>query len=92
MRFWPIMQRIEILQVGMPLEENDPGRELVRMLHLLDQFLALLLGEPREAPVIQEAVVQPVLANRRQLVFQGLVQDVDDFLLTLHGQPPPLPG
>ncbi len=30
------------------------------------------------------AVVEPVLVDGRQLVLQRLVQDLDDFLLTLH--------
>src|SRR5262249_944417 len=45
---------------------------------------ALLLGELGEAPVVEHAVVQPVLVDGTQLVLERLVQDVDDLFLPLH--------
>src|SRR5687767_1581448 len=53
-------------------------------MHLLDRFLALLLGEPGEAPIVEHAVVQPVLVDGAELVLEGLVEDIDDVFLALH--------
>ena len=38
-------QRIELLHVGKAFEEDDARDQLVGVMHLLDRFLALLLGE-----------------------------------------------
>ena len=87
----PDHQRRDVLQVGQALQEDDAHHQLVGVLHLLDQFLALLLGELGEAPVVEHAVVQPVLVDGAQLVLEGLVQDVDDLFLALHAASP-VPG
>ena len=70
----PDMQRIEHLQVGKAVEEDDALHELVGVLHLLDQFLAPFLGELVEAPVVEQAVMQPVLVDRGQLVRRPLLR------------------
>jgi hypothetical protein len=54
------------------------------MLHLLDGFLALLLGKTRKPPVIEQAMMQPVLVDRRHLMAQRLVQIFNDLLVALH--------
>ena len=72
------------LQIGKTFEEDDARHQLVGMMHLLDRFLALLLGELGEAPVLEHAVVQPVLVDGAELVLEGLVEDVDDVFLALH--------
>src|SRR5438874_2986059 len=46
-------QRIEHLHVGKAIEENDAVGEAVGVVHLLDRFLAPLLGELQQAPVMQ---------------------------------------
>ena len=51
----------------MTLKEDDAVRQFVRVMHFLDGFLTFLLGEPREAPVAQEAVVEPVLIDGAEL-------------------------
>ena len=51
----------------MGLEEDDPGDQPIGMVHLLDAFLAALLGHVAEAPVLLQPVVQPVLAHRLEL-------------------------
>ena len=51
----PDVQRIEHLHVGEAVEEDDAVDELVGVLHLLDQFLAPLLGEIVVAPVLAAA-------------------------------------
>src|SRR5439155_9772167 len=57
---------------------------LVGVLHLLDRLLALLLGELGEAPVVEHAVVQPILVDGAELVLERLVKDVDDVFPALH--------
>src|SRR5690606_21902077 len=77
-------QRIERLQVRMPLEEDDSLDQLVGVVHLLDAFLTRLLRDPAVAPVILETVMQPVLADCGQLAPQGAVQVVDDAWIAFH--------
>jgi hypothetical protein len=80
------VQRIQHLHVGEAVEEDDAFHQLVGVLHLLDRFLAPLLGEVLQAPVVQQAVVQPVLVDGRQFVSQGLVQEIDDLWIALHAE------
>ena len=80
----PDMQRIEHLHIGKAFEEDDAHGDLVGMLHLLDGFLAPLLGERLVAPIIEQAIMQPVLIDRRQLVTQRVVEIFDNFGLALH--------
>lgn len=75
----------DVLQVGESLQEQDAIHQLVGVVHLLDRFLALLFPKPRHAPMIQHAVVQPVLVDGAQLELEGLVQDVYDLFLAFHG-------
>src|SRR6476660_3192350 len=42
-------QGVDVLQIGKAFEEDDADHKLVGVLHLLDRFLPLLLGEPGEA-------------------------------------------
>src|ERR1043165_7161275 len=79
------VQRIEHLHVGEALQEDDAVDELVGVLHLLDRFLAPLLGEVLVAPVVEQPVMQPVLIDRGQLAAQALVEIVDDLGVALHG-------
>ena len=81
----PDAQGRDVLQVGMPLQEDDAVDDLVRVLHLLDQLFALFLCELGEAPVREQSVMQPVLVHRAKLVLQRVVQNVDDVLVALHG-------
>ncbi len=68
----------------MPLQEDDPRDDLVGVMHFLDRFLALLLGEPRKTPVFEKPVVQPVLVDGAELQEQRLVKPLDDLLFALH--------
>lgn len=56
-------ERRDGLEVGMAFEEDDAGDQPVGVLHLLDRFLALLLGELGDAHVVEETVVEPVLVD-----------------------------
>ena len=78
------MQRVEHLHVGEAVEEDDALDQLVGVLHLLDQFLAPLLGEIFVAPIVQQPVMQPVLVDRGEFVPKRLVEIFDDFGVALH--------
>src|SRR5262249_3603482 len=52
--------------------------------HLFDRFLALLLGELGVAPVVEHAVVQPILVNRTQFVLESIIENIDDLFLAFH--------
>ncbi len=77
-------ERIELLHVGEAFEEDDAGHELVGVMHLLDGFLALLLGELGVAPVVEQAVVQPVLIDGGEFARQRLIEILDDCRIALH--------
>ena len=49
------VQRIEHLHVGKAVEEDDAVDQLVGVLHLLDRFLAPLLGERFQSPSCRAA-------------------------------------
>src|SRR5690606_31034037 len=66
-------------------EEDDALDQPVGVVHLLDRFHALLLRQLGVAPVLGEAVVQPVLIDRGELVAQGAVEDLDDLRVPSHG-------
>jgi len=69
-------KRFEGLHVGIAIEENDPLDELVGMLHFLDGFLAPLPCKRFVAPIIQQAVMQPILIHCGELVAQRLVYSI----------------
>ena len=71
-------QRVEHLQVGEAVEEDDALDEAVRVVHLLDGFLAPGLGELLVAPIVQDPVMEPVLVDRRQLAAQAAIEILDN--------------
>src|SRR5690606_12587263 len=68
-----LAQRLEVRQ---SLEEQDPLGEHVGVLHLVDGFLVLVLGQFLQAPVLQHLGVQEVLVDRGQLVVERLVEEL----------------
>src|SRR5438552_18479226 len=64
------MKGFQRLHIGTSIEENDALDELVRMLHLLNRFLAPRPGHHLVAPVIEQTVMQPVLIHRVARVTQ----------------------
>src|SRR6266478_4206087 len=70
----PDMQRIEHLHVGKTIEENDAVNEFIGVFHLFDGLLAPFFGESLVAPVLEQAIVQPILIDGRKLVTQRLVE------------------
>ena len=73
----PDVQRIEHLHVGEAVQEDDAIHELVGVLHLLDRFLPLELGELVDAPMVEQAIVQQrhVLDGYRDGQNVGLILD-----------------
>ena len=77
-------QAAEHLEIGQAAQKQDAVGQLVGVLHLVDRFVALVLGEPGHAPVVEHAVVQPVLVDRGHLVPQALVEIFDNLGIALH--------
>ena len=63
-------QLVQILEIGQTLEKEDALHQAFRMAHLVDRFLALVLREAPESPVIEHLRVQKILVDCRQLVRQ----------------------
>ena len=78
------MQRIEHLHVRKTVKKDDAFDELIGVLHLLDGFLAPLFGERFVAPIVEQAIMQPILIDRGQFVPQRLVEKIDDTRLPSH--------
>jgi hypothetical protein len=58
------------------------------MLHLIDRLVPLIVGEPVHAPIVEHAVVQPILVDRRQLVPERVIEMLDDLWVAFHGSAP----
>src|SRR5215831_11603712 len=78
----------DVLQVWQAFQKDDARHQLVGVLHLLDGLFALLLCKLGKAPVVEHAIVQPILVNSAQFVLQPLIEDVDDLFLALHPTSP----
>src|SRR3546814_21028006 len=61
-------QPAEQLEVGEAAQKEDAVCQLVGMLHLVDRFLTLEMREPRDAPIVEHAVMQPILIDRSQQI------------------------
>ena len=72
------MELIE-LHTRTPLEEDDPRHEVVGVLHLLDRFLTPIVCKRLVAPMIEQAVMQPILVHGGQLVTQAGDEILDHF-------------
>src|ERR1700687_33300 len=77
-------QGIEHLHVGKPVEEQDAIGEAVGVVHLLDGFLAPLLGQLQQTPIVQHPIMQPILVDGGELAAQTLVEIFDDSCVALH--------
>src|SRR5215468_4110574 len=77
-------QGIEYLHIGKAFEEQDAVGETVGVVHLLDGFLAPDLGHLQEAPIVEQAEMQPILIDRGQFATQTLVEIFDNFGVALH--------
>src|SRR5687767_923987 len=54
------------------------------MLHLVDRFMALELGEPLDPPIVEHPVVEPILVDGGELVLERFVEVLDDLVVALH--------
>ncbi|CAM2143657.1 hypothetical protein PT2222_150094 [Paraburkholderia tropica] len=77
-------QLAEILQIGQTVEHEDALDQFVRVLHLLDRFVILMLAEGGEPPVFVEPCVQEILIDGRQLVLEFGIQIFDNLGVGLH--------
>ena len=77
-------QGIEMLHVGKAFEEDDARHQLVGVMHLLDRFLPLLLGELGVAPIVEQPVMQPILIDGGELAGQRFIEIFDDPWIALH--------
>src|SRR3984893_14680416 len=80
----PDPQGIQHLHVGKPVEEQDAIGEPIGVMHLLDGFLAPLLGQLQQTPVVQHPKMQPILVDGGELAAQTLVEIFDDSCVALH--------
>ena len=60
-------ERGEPLQVGHPVEEQDPLDQRLGVLHLVDRLVADVRRQLRESPVVAHLGVDEVLVDRREL-------------------------
>src|SRR5690606_12454290 len=81
-------QLAQRLEVRHSLKEQDPLGERVDVLHLVDGFLVLVLGQFLQAPVLQHLGVQEELVDRGQLDVERLVEELDNLRGALHGRAP----
>src|SRR5579871_3919024 len=75
---------VQRLHVRVAIEEQDANDEHVSVAHFLDRFFTPCLGEIPVAPVVKNAVVEPVLIDRGELMPQRLVEVVDHSLFATH--------
>src|SRR5213075_2860523 len=70
---------------GDALQEEDPLDDLLGMLHLADGMHADGVMEAVVAPVLAHLAVDEVLVDGGQLGGEDVVENLDDFLVALHG-------
>jgi hypothetical protein len=80
--------RLALGQVRLALEEEDALDDGAGMLALVVGFVNALLGQLVEAHVGVHLAVDQVLVDGGQLAGQQGIEDVDDFLVALHGFSP----
>jgi len=70
--------------LGKAVQEQDAVGEAIGVVHLLDRFLAPLLGQFEQTPVVQQPEMQPVLVDGGEFAAQTLVEIFDDLGVALH--------
>src|SRR5262245_9123194 len=78
----------ELLQDGHAFEIEDALHQPVGVPDLAERFCAYLFPQTLVAPVLAHACVDPVLVDRGELGGQDVVEELDDLVVALHGQPP----
>src|SRR5690606_20531040 len=77
-------QRSYGLQVWKTFQEDNAVNQLVGVMHFFDRLFTFLLGKTREAPVVEEAVVKPILVYSAKLEEKCLVKPLDDLWFAFH--------
>lgn len=72
------VERVQVLEVRQPTQEEDALDQPVGMAHFFDGFFVFFLAQLGDAPVVQGAGVQEVLVDCCQLVGQLSVKIFDD--------------
>ena len=80
------LQPTQQLEIRQSVEKENPLGQLVRMLHFVDRFVPLEFSQFRHAPIVEHAIMQPILVDRGKFVFQSFVEKLDDFYIALHGR------
>ncbi|MCY1425252.1 hypothetical protein D9M71_410360 [compost metagenome] len=78
------VQLAQVLDVRQAFKEQDALDQLVRVLHLVDGFVVLVLAELVQAPIFIHARMQEVLIDRDQLIGKDLVEMLDDCNVAFH--------
>ena len=77
-------QGIEHLHIREAVEEQDAIGEAVGVMHLLDRFLAPFLREVLVAPIVEDAVMQPILVDGGEFAAQPAIEIFDDLGVSAH--------
>lgn len=75
---------VERLHIGRAVQKENARHELVGVVHFLDRFGAPGLGEILVAPIVEDAIVEPILVDRGEFVSQRPVEEFDDLWIAPH--------
>ena len=81
-------QREQALEVGQPVEEQDPVRQGLGVPHLVDRLGPGVPGELHPPEVLLHLVVQEVLVDGRELGCQLFVKELEYPIVSAHTQHP----
>src|SRR5579871_4008641 len=79
---------VDVHQLGhvrRPIEKQDPFDQRLGVFHLGNGFFSDVIGQLIVVPVLAHLCMKKVLVDRRQLLFEGFVQDGDDLGIASHG-------
>src|SRR4051794_21447180 len=75
---------IEHLHVRETVQEEDAIDKAIGVLHFLDRFLAPFLGEILVTPVIEDAIMQPILIDGCEFAAQSAIEIFDNLCVSAH--------
>ena len=75
----------QVLQIGQAVQKQDALDQPVRVAHFVDGLVVFDLAQPPHAPVVEHAGVQKILVDGGELVLERLIEEVQDFGVSLHG-------
>lgn len=74
-------QSVEILQIGQSPEKKDSLGQPIRMFHLVDGFFVFVLGQMRDAPIVQHPRMQEILVDGREFVLQNEIEEFEGLVV-----------